>query len=125
MRTIDLAHPPKPCDYFDLIGGTSTGGLIAIMLGRLKMNIEDCITAYLQLSQEVFQPRRRSLNFLGKANDVLRVRGRFDSEALRKGIQRVVMEAGEDGDAKLKVEDEPKCRVLVSLSLLTNLWLTS
>ena len=27
----------KPCDVFDLICGTSTGGLIAIMLGRLQM----------------------------------------------------------------------------------------
>jgi len=27
----------KPCQYFDLIGGTGTGGLIAIMLGRLQM----------------------------------------------------------------------------------------
>jgi patatin-like phospholipase/acyl hydrolase len=26
----------RPCDYFDLICGTSTGGLIAIMLGRLR-----------------------------------------------------------------------------------------
>jgi patatin-like phospholipase/acyl hydrolase len=27
----------RPCKYFDLIGGTSTGGLIAIMLGLLGM----------------------------------------------------------------------------------------
>jgi patatin-like phospholipase/acyl hydrolase len=30
---------PLPCQHFDLIGGTSTGGLIAIMLGRLRMVI--------------------------------------------------------------------------------------
>lgn len=26
MDAIDPDHPPKPCDYFDIIGGTSTGG---------------------------------------------------------------------------------------------------
>jgi len=31
------SQPPLPCQYFDLICGTSTGGLIAIMLGRLRM----------------------------------------------------------------------------------------
>jgi hypothetical protein len=25
-RKADLESPPKPCDYFDMIGGTSTGG---------------------------------------------------------------------------------------------------
>ena len=28
---------PKPCEFFDMIDGTSTGCLIAIMLGRLGM----------------------------------------------------------------------------------------
>ncbi|KAL2886088.1 Nephrocystin-3 [Ceratocystis lukuohia] len=31
------ADIPKPCDIFDLIGGTGTGGIIAIMLGRLDL----------------------------------------------------------------------------------------
>lgn len=33
--------PPLPCECFDLICGTSTGGLIAIMLGRFRMVITD------------------------------------------------------------------------------------
>ena len=26
MNSIDRKNPPRPCDFFDLIGGTSTGG---------------------------------------------------------------------------------------------------
>jgi len=33
----DIGENVKPREYFDLIGGTSTGGLIAIMLGILGM----------------------------------------------------------------------------------------
>ena len=45
---------PKPCDVFDLIGGTSTGGLIAIMLSRLEMDTAACKNTYLQLSAKIF-----------------------------------------------------------------------
>ena len=43
-----------PCHYFDYVAGTSTGGLIAIMLGRLRMNIDDCVSDYEKLGGKVF-----------------------------------------------------------------------
>ncbi|KAF5584088.1 calcium-independent phospholipase A2-gamma [Fusarium pseudocircinatum] len=49
----------KPADIFDLIGGTSTGGLIAIMLGRLKMGVDECISAYNDLIKVVFNDKAR------------------------------------------------------------------
>ncbi|KAH6650115.1 hypothetical protein F5144DRAFT_543209 [Chaetomium tenue] len=45
---------PKPCDYFHMIGGTSTGGLIAIMLGRLRMSTEEALREYDECSQKIF-----------------------------------------------------------------------
>jgi hypothetical protein len=46
---------PKPCDYFDLIAGTGTGGLIAIMLGRLRMDLETCKDMYVRMTKRVFE----------------------------------------------------------------------
>jgi patatin-like phospholipase/acyl hydrolase len=28
MQGVDPDAPPKPCDYFDMIGGTETGGRV-------------------------------------------------------------------------------------------------
>lgn len=46
---------PKPADHFDLIVGTGTGGLIAIMLGRLRLDLETCKELYVQLTRMVFE----------------------------------------------------------------------
>jgi patatin-like phospholipase/acyl hydrolase len=119
MRTVNPTQPPKPCEYFDLIGGTSTGGLIAIMLGRLKMDVEDCIAAYLQISRDVFQPKKKRFDIFGRASAALKVRERFDSKELKKRIQTIVVQAGETGEAKLKIENAPKCRVYVSIVMRT------
>ena len=51
----DREATPKPCDYFDLIGGTGTGGLIAIMLGRLRMDLETCMNVYVKMTRKVFE----------------------------------------------------------------------
>ena len=49
------AEIPKPCDHFDLIVGTGTGGLIALMLGRLRLDIETCKELYVRLTRMVFE----------------------------------------------------------------------
>ena len=46
---------PKPCDHFDLIVGTGTGGLIALMLGRLRLDLETCKELYVQMTRMVFE----------------------------------------------------------------------
>lgn len=46
---------PKPADYFDLIAGTGTGGLIAIMLGRLRLDVETCMETYVRMTKRVFE----------------------------------------------------------------------
>lgn len=46
---------PKPCDHFDLICGTGTGGLIAIMLGRLRLDLETCKEVYVRMTRKVFE----------------------------------------------------------------------
>lgn len=46
---------PRPCDHFDLIAGTGTGGLIAIMLGRLRLDIDTCKDVYVRMTRKVFE----------------------------------------------------------------------
>ncbi|OBT70234.1 hypothetical protein VE03_00052 [Pseudogymnoascus sp. 23342-1-I1] len=57
QRKADGKEPQEPWQYFDLMGGTSTGGIIAIMLGRLWMAIPECIKAYTELSKAIFTPK--------------------------------------------------------------------
>ncbi|EWZ80665.1 hypothetical protein FOWG_15380 [Fusarium oxysporum f. sp. lycopersici MN25] len=60
MKRQDL----QPYQYFDLIGGTSTGGIIALMLGRMRMSIDDCINEYQRLGSIVFgKPRNGEYMF--------------------------------------------------------------
>lgn len=77
----------EPWEAFDMIGGTSTGGLIAVMLGRLKMSIRSCETAYLQLSEGIFNPKRHTWNLPSRAKDFLLADGQFDSDVLEKSDQ--------------------------------------
>jgi len=80
----------QPCDFFDLIVGTSTGGIIALMLGRLRMSIEECIQAYSALGEMIFGKKQ------GWPHEE-----RFNAERLKDAIQGIVESKTGDKNALL------------------------
>ena len=106
MATVDPDAPPKPCDYFDMIGGTSTGSQIAVMLGRLRMTVDECNDAYTSLSDRVFEEKSHRVNIKGK------LRGRFDAAELERAVKEILAACGIGEDALLKDIDVPaKCKL--------------
>ncbi|KAK3080226.1 hypothetical protein LTS18_002804, partial [Coniosporium uncinatum] len=57
-----------PCHYFDFMYGTSTGGLIATMLGRLRMSVPHCQAVYREVGNELFGHKRSSIPLATKYN---------------------------------------------------------
>lgn len=49
-----------PCHYFDYIAGTSTGALIATMLGRMRMSTRRTLEEFTTLTKKVYGLRYRS-----------------------------------------------------------------
>lgn len=105
MATVDPESPPKPCDYFDMIGGTSTGGLIAIMLGRLQMTVDECIDAYTFLSNKVFEKKSHRVTIKGK------IQGRFDTAKLEQEVKKILTDRGFNQDTLLKDSSDAPCKV--------------
>lgn len=90
---------PKPCHYFDLIAGTGTGGLIAIMLGRLRLDLETCMDVYVRMTKKVFETDKTIAGIPYKQT-------LFKASKLEEAIKQCVMEhtvyedEGNDGTAK-------------------------
>jgi len=112
-----LSKPPKPCDYFDLIGGTSTGGcvalyiynhpilltrytkfvyyrIIALMLGRLRMDADTAIEHYDDLVKQVFSDMKRWGN------------ERFKATKLEEVIKSMVKTVTGDSESPLLEDDQ-------------------
>jgi predicted acylesterase/phospholipase RssA len=85
----------RPCDYFDLIVGTSAGGLLAIMLGRLSMTLGEAFHHFNVFKRKVFEDDKGLKQMLLKGE-------RFDLERMRQAVKDVLQ--GEDG-LLMKSED--------------------
>ncbi len=97
MESIDSKNPPKPCDYFDMIGGTSTGGLMALMLGRMRLTVDECIAAYSELSPEIFTKIHHRINLRNGETQ-----GRFDHKALEERVKNLLVMYGRNPESLLK-----------------------
>ncbi|PVI00123.1 FabD/lysophospholipase-like protein [Periconia macrospinosa] len=83
----------KPCDYFDLIGGTSTGGIIAVLLSRLRLDCKQCIRIYSTLAQQIFE-HDRSIKVYGVK--IPTGASRFSGTVLERAIKKALTDLGYD-----------------------------
>ncbi|EKM76770.1 hypothetical protein AGABI1DRAFT_108612 [Agaricus bisporus var. burnettii JB137-S8] len=106
-----LSALPKPCDYFDLIGGTSTGGIIALMLGRLRMDVDTALTQYDDLAKQVFSAMKP-----WPWGD-----GKFRATTLEAAMKSVVKNVTGDSESSLLEGDQARvCRTFTSFVCAKN-----
>ncbi|THZ12493.1 hypothetical protein D6C89_10792 [Aureobasidium pullulans] len=102
------ANEQEALPIFDIIGGTSTGRLIAIMLGRLEMSVDECIEKYKDFMKKVF-----AVSWRNKVR-TLTDGAKYDETVLGSCIKEVVKEKLGDEDAKLLDDREEACEVFVT-----------
>lgn len=120
-REHGLSETPRPCEYFDMIGGTSTGGcvfsdsfllpcsrgsnisLIALMFGRLRMTVDDAIAQYGRLSSHVFG--KKKLFF---------PEGKYKASVLEDALKTIVAENAYNPEERMLEDDtdpkKPACK---------------
>ncbi|KAE8398635.1 acyl transferase/acyl hydrolase/lysophospholipase [Aspergillus pseudonomiae] len=102
----------KPYEYFDVIVGTSTGGLIAVMLGMLHMDIPACISQYTEIAPNIF-PRDKFASGLR----FTRERHMFDPEPFAKVVKQLVrLHLNKGNDVVMKYDKEHVSKVALCVN---------
>ncbi|KAG6867431.1 hypothetical protein C0993_002819 [Termitomyces sp. T159_Od127] len=93
---------PKPCQYFDMIGGVGTGGLIALMLGRLEMPIDQAIKEYVSFSSSVFSDQK----FQSRKE-------KFKASVFKTRLEAIIKSSGLSPNALLQDDGFKQCKSFV------------
>ncbi|KAA1136445.1 hypothetical protein PGTUg99_032047 [Puccinia graminis f. sp. tritici] len=102
-----LHKAPLPCEIFEMICGIGTGGIIALLLGRLRLDISVAIEAYLQIVRQVF---RQSKGVIA----AVRKKTRFSATKLEAVIREVVKRISGQEELYLADQDtRPLCRTFM------------
>lgn len=113
VDTADEEHPPKPCQIFDLICGTSNGGLIAILLGRLGLSCETAIKVYGELGRVIHGEASSAENTWRAILSGVR----FPSAAFEETLKQIVKHFTGAEEALMRDDDQsiPAKRASVSI----------
>ncbi|KAH8813673.1 acyl transferase/acyl hydrolase/lysophospholipase [Flagelloscypha sp. PMI_526] len=77
LRDILGGDDQRPCEYFDLIAGSGTGGIFAILLGRFELTIRQARTVF----ELLFKPLAGQIRD-GKTEDTQALTSAFSKEVL-------------------------------------------
>lgn len=80
------------------------------MLGRLKMDVSECIEVYTSLFERIFKTQKHKypVNLWGNFGSL---QNRFDSDILRDSIKEIVKRQGLSEAEYLNAEGDRACRV--------------
>jgi patatin-like phospholipase/acyl hydrolase len=115
-------HPSLPYEVFDIIAGTSTGGLIATMLGPLRMSVEDCRKTYLDMAPQVFPIESRiKRSTVAKLCGLARGKARFNARPLETFLKNTISEhvvgrsqAGANTNLRFEAgKKSPRCKIFM------------
>ncbi|KAI5812188.1 acyl transferase/acyl hydrolase/lysophospholipase [Pyronema omphalodes] len=111
----------KPCTVFNVIGGVSTGAIIAIMLGRLEMTIAECKREYERFSEIIFGDTkiktylRLAFTLIHRKNHILPYL--YKADGLEQAIDKCLQERGFGVDEPLSPAEDAEignqCTVMV------------
>ncbi|KAJ9613414.1 hypothetical protein H2200_003356 [Cladophialophora chaetospira] len=94
---------PQISELFDIVVGTSTGGLIALMLVNLNLSVDDCIKQYKVLSRQIFEKKRPlHKRLFGTQTDCGWDHSKYSGKKLRKFIVSLLQQNDFDKDRTLR-----------------------
>ncbi|KAH8832111.1 acyl transferase/acyl hydrolase/lysophospholipase [Flagelloscypha sp. PMI_526] len=98
----------KVVDYFDMIGGSGFGGLLAIMAGVLEMTVEELVSEFLSLCEFIF-------------SGTFAIGGR--TERLKASVKRIIRQYSRDrgGEERTMLSGNDACKVFVCASSSSNM----
>src|SRR4051812_47834395 len=111
LQALKALTGKEPHQLFDLICGSGSGGILAFMLGLLKIPVDECIRLYEKLSKEVFEA--------GWLHNGTPDQPLLLSEKLERLIKQLILQHGHDPDVMLSemapnlTHEQPTPRVFV------------